>query len=198
MNFYEYLGIKQTAQSEDIRKAFRKLAKITHPDYNSKDNAFWEMVELNIIRDTLLDSKRRHEYDQSLLWGTSDSYYPTQSTTQKKVQQKINIYKTVKELFTYKCQKCGIELKSTWRGYCLYHYLESTSQLYNHDFVFEYGKQLYRWADPPPEIIDEHKSNKTAAQHKIEKVRPVQIVFYIIFLLFIFGLLIFYISKVIQ
>ncbi len=145
MNFYEYLEIDQTASSQEIHKAFRKLAKSKHPDYNEADTAFWDMVELNIIRDTLLNPAKRAEYDRSLTAGIS---HP--QTTE--AAPSPTVFHKVKQFFTYHCKVCGHEMSSTWQGFCLYHYLEYTNQLHNENFIFEYGGQRYKWVDPPPEI----------------------------------------------
>jgi curved DNA-binding protein CbpA len=179
MNFYEYLGVKETASSEEIRNAFRKLAKIKHPDHNKKDNAFWEMVELNIIRDTLLTPERRKAYNESLHTGKSEDYYPTHSTTGAKQATKSSLYKKVKSLFVYHCIVCGQEMSSTWKGYCLYHYLEATDQLYNEGFVFEYGNQKYRWADAPPELHELHRQKNPPHNSSTQfSLRPIHVAIY--------------------
>ena len=64
-NYYETLGVKKNASAEDIRKAFRKLARKYHPDVNpgnkSAEEKFKELSEAN---DVLSDPKKRKIYDQ--------------------------------------------------------------------------------------------------------------------------------------
>ncbi|MHB1958170.1 MAG: DnaJ C-terminal domain-containing protein [Acidobacteriaceae bacterium] len=64
-DYYGILGVKKTASAEEIRKAFRKLARKYHPDVNPGDKKaeekFKEMSEAN---DILSDPKKRKIYDQ--------------------------------------------------------------------------------------------------------------------------------------
>ncbi|MGB8478197.1 MAG: J domain-containing protein [Acidobacteriaceae bacterium] len=64
-DYYGILGVKKTASADDIRKAFRKLARKYHPDVNPGDKKaeekFKEMSEAN---DILSDPKKRKIYDQ--------------------------------------------------------------------------------------------------------------------------------------
>src|SRR5215472_10668505 len=64
-DYYSVLGVKKSASQEEIRKAFRKLARKYHPDVNPGDKKaeekFKEMSEAN---DVLSDPKKRKIYDQ--------------------------------------------------------------------------------------------------------------------------------------
>ncbi|EGI66873.1 DnaJ-like protein subfamily C member 10 [Acromyrmex echinatior] len=63
-DYYEILGINKTADQDDIRKAFKKLAIVYHPDKNSDDpNAHDKFVKLTTAYETLKDSDLRHKYD---------------------------------------------------------------------------------------------------------------------------------------
>jgi molecular chaperone DnaJ len=64
-DYYAILGLKKTASADDIRKAFRKLARKYHPDVNPGDKKAEEKFkELSEANDVLSDPKKRKIYDQ--------------------------------------------------------------------------------------------------------------------------------------
>jgi molecular chaperone DnaJ len=64
-DYYEILGVKKSASSDDVRKAFRKLARKYHPDVNPGDKAAEEKFKaLSEANDVLSDPKKRKIYDQ--------------------------------------------------------------------------------------------------------------------------------------
>lgn len=64
-NYYETLGVKKNATAEDIRKAFRKLARMYHPDVNpGNKQAEEKFKEISEANDVLSDPKKRKIYDQ--------------------------------------------------------------------------------------------------------------------------------------
>jgi molecular chaperone DnaJ len=64
-DYYGTLGVKKTASAEDIRKAFRKLARKYHPDVNPGDRKAEEKFkEISEANDVLSDDKKRKIYDQ--------------------------------------------------------------------------------------------------------------------------------------
>src|SRR5579872_3952652 len=64
-DYYEILGVKKSASADDIRKAFRKLARKYHPDVNPGDKASEEKFKaLSEANDVLSDPKKRKIYDQ--------------------------------------------------------------------------------------------------------------------------------------
>ena len=64
-DYYEILGVKKSASAEDIRKAFRKLARKYHPDVNPGDKTAEEKFKtLSEANDVLSDPKKRKIYDQ--------------------------------------------------------------------------------------------------------------------------------------
>src|SRR6202012_5079351 len=63
-DYYATLGIKKTASTDDIRKAFRKLARKHHPDVNPGDKKAEEKFkEISEANDILSDEKKRKVYD---------------------------------------------------------------------------------------------------------------------------------------
>jgi len=64
-DYYATLGVKKSASAEDIRKAFRKLARKYHPDVNPGDKTAEEKFKaLSEANDVLSDPKKRKIYDQ--------------------------------------------------------------------------------------------------------------------------------------
>ena len=64
-DYYETLGLKKTATADEIRKAFRKLARKHHPDVNPGDkNSEERFKTISEANDVLSDSKKRKIYDQ--------------------------------------------------------------------------------------------------------------------------------------
>ena len=64
-DFYETLGVKKSASADEIRKAFRKLARKYHPDVNPGDKSAEEKFKaISEANDVLSDPKKRKIYDQ--------------------------------------------------------------------------------------------------------------------------------------
>ena len=63
-DYYATLGVKKTASAEDIRKAFKKLARKYHPDVNPDKSAEDKFKNLSEANDVLSDPKKRKIYDQ--------------------------------------------------------------------------------------------------------------------------------------
>jgi molecular chaperone DnaJ len=77
-DYYATLGVKNTATSEEIRKAFRKAARRYHPDVNPGDKRAEEKFkEISEANDILSDEKKRKIYDQVGFY--SDQIDPAQA-----------------------------------------------------------------------------------------------------------------------
>ncbi len=65
VDYYSTLGLDKTASQEDIKKAYRKLARKYHPDLNPDDEAAKKKFqELNEANEVLTDPEKRKKYDQ--------------------------------------------------------------------------------------------------------------------------------------
>ena len=67
-NYYNMLGVSEDASNDQIKKAFKNIAKKEHPDRGGNEVKF---KEANEAYDTLKDTKKRHEYDTVRKYGQS-------------------------------------------------------------------------------------------------------------------------------
>jgi curved DNA-binding protein len=63
-DYYEALGVPRDATEEDIRRAYRKLARENHPDVNKDPDAEDRFKELSEAYEVLRDSEKRERYDR--------------------------------------------------------------------------------------------------------------------------------------
>ncbi|ERJ60742.1 DnaJ C-terminal domain-containing protein [Sphingobacterium paucimobilis] len=80
VDYYSTLGLDKTASQEDIKKAYRKLARKYHPDLNPDDEtAKKKFQELNEANEVLTDPEKRRKYDQyGENWKHGEEYEQTQ------------------------------------------------------------------------------------------------------------------------
>ena len=74
-DYYEVLGLQKGASEDEIKKAYRKLAKKYHPDLNPDNpEAEAKFKEVNEANDVLSDPQKRAKYDQFGHAGVDPSY----------------------------------------------------------------------------------------------------------------------------
>lgn len=68
MNLYNYLNLDQSASPKDIKKAYRNLARLYHPDKNIENKEFYEskFKEIAFAYEILGNEESKKEYDESL------------------------------------------------------------------------------------------------------------------------------------
>ncbi|TKC06045.1 DnaJ C-terminal domain-containing protein [Pedobacter frigoris] len=76
IDYYKTLGLNKKASQEDIKKAYRKLARKYHPDLNPNDQEANKMFQqINEANEVLSDAEKRKKYDEyGEHWKNADQY----------------------------------------------------------------------------------------------------------------------------
>ncbi|RDD38578.1 DnaJ-like protein subfamily C member 10 [Trichoplax sp. H2] len=100
-DFYQLLGIARSADNKDIRRAFKKLALIMHPDKNKEKDAHDKFVKINRAYEVLKDSDLRKKYDLHGEEGLKDDFNkPWQFQSWNYYKNQFGIYDDDSEIIT--------------------------------------------------------------------------------------------------
>src|SRR5690242_13567804 len=76
-DYYETLGVARTASAEDIKKAYRRLARKYHPDVSKEKDAEAKFKQLQEAYEVLKDPEKRAAYDQlGSNWKAGQEFRP--------------------------------------------------------------------------------------------------------------------------
>jgi hypothetical protein len=90
--FYDELGVPRDATAGAIKRAFKEIAKVYHPDKNPPDKQAWaheQMSRCNFIVETLLNPATRREYDDLIRKYETMPVAPPRPTRRPKEQNAI-------------------------------------------------------------------------------------------------------------
>lgn len=89
VDYYKTLGVSKTATAEDIKKAYRKLARKHHPDVNPNDkDAHKKFQQINEANEVLSDTEKRKKYDQyGKDWQHADQFEQQKQYSNQNQQQ---------------------------------------------------------------------------------------------------------------
>ena len=89
IDYYGILGVNKTASQDDIKKAFKKLARKYHPDLNPNDpSAKQKFQEINEANEVLGDPEKRKKYDAyGENWKHADEFEAQQQRHQQQGRQ---------------------------------------------------------------------------------------------------------------
>ena len=87
-DYYKILGVEHSSSADDIRKAYRKLARKYHPDINPGNKAAEERFkEISVAHEVLGDAEKRKRYDEFGEAGLSPGFDPEKARAYQRWQE---------------------------------------------------------------------------------------------------------------
>src|ERR1044072_8252757 len=106
LDYYQVLGVKSTASIKEIKAAYKRLARLQHPDLNGGlPEATEAFVQISRARDVLIDPQRRPAYDaQRNAYASKGAYAPvvnpTVETYVRRARSNARINKNLEKFLT--------------------------------------------------------------------------------------------------
>ena len=108
IDYYKVLGIPKTATANDIKKAYRKLARKHHPDLNPNDKeAEQKFKDANEANEVLSDPENRKKYDEyGENWKHAEEYEKAKQNSSISNVQIINMVVVLKKIIQISLVLC--------------------------------------------------------------------------------------------
>ncbi len=101
-DFYSLLEVSQNASEEDIRKAYRRMAKQFHPDVNKSHDAQARFVMINKAYEVLMDRQKRFVYDQKNKVSSDPFHQYSRWVEEQKARQEAEARRRYQDLLRKK------------------------------------------------------------------------------------------------
>ncbi|KAK1406589.1 hypothetical protein QVD17_42028 [Tagetes erecta] len=79
-SLYDVLGVRIGADTREIKSAYRKLARVLHPDVGNGDSSADEFMKVHSAYSTLADPDKRAVYDRSLVQRRAGELFPVRTS----------------------------------------------------------------------------------------------------------------------